>query len=560
MLRLLASAGTRRAVNSLAGPARLPAASVLRAHPTTYSTEAPLSTPKTAPTATTPNGFKVTSEVPPPSDIGNGTGEAGTDWSKSYQGLSQEAFPKEIADILMAPIDPMDIEMKPDGLIYLPEIKYRRILNRAFGPGGWGLAPRSETNVGPKVVSREYALVCLGRLVAIARGEQEYFDPTGIPTATESVKSNALMRCCKDLGIASELWDPRFIRQFKSKYCVEVFAEHIPTKKKTKMPLPLEPALEFQVDTSTTEIFFPPDNTSIPRGQHRSKSFQDSRNPSALMHRLINARNDGTHLSISRVEYMQRRIKPFHEFVVVVFRRGGSGGFGHRDSSEGPQRRENFAVLERNLSDTFVERSTPFSWKKRFAEDIMHVSCTGDYRDLEELMPGGWIKLAELQVDGAEHTDRFTMGQLAVLTAVLQSRVPYYRLCDSQCYYYARMIWQVVNMAVGSNVQVAGGQRRQNVFGRMMDRMKAEVIRGAPEVKSAFEERWDDFVEEVARHREEHQRYYRNAIADAARARTMRDEAVIQRDEAIALMKSLEDEKARLAEQLNQSQSVWGQG
>ena len=50
-----------------------------------------------------------------------------------------------------------------DGLAYLPEIKYRRILNRAFGPGGWGLAPRSETNVGPKIVSREYALVCEGR-------------------------------------------------------------------------------------------------------------------------------------------------------------------------------------------------------------------------------------------------------------------------------------------------------------------------------------------------------------------------------------------------------------
>lgn len=44
------------------------------------------------------------------------------------------------------------------------------------------------------------------RLVGVARGEQEYFDPSGIPTATEGCKSNALMRCCKDLGIASELW------------------------------------------------------------------------------------------------------------------------------------------------------------------------------------------------------------------------------------------------------------------------------------------------------------------------------------------------------------------
>ena len=42
--------------------------------------------------------------------------------------------------------------------------------------------------------------------MAVARGEQEYFDPSGIATATEASKSNALMRCCKDLGVASELW------------------------------------------------------------------------------------------------------------------------------------------------------------------------------------------------------------------------------------------------------------------------------------------------------------------------------------------------------------------
>lgn len=187
------------------------------------------------------------------SGLAAAAGDGVTDWSKSYHGLSQSPFPKESADVLLAPIDERDIEIKPgpfavlsffrrptdydgraviDGLIYLPEIKYRRVLNRAFGPGGWGLAPRSETNVGPKIVSREYALVCLGRLVGIARGEQEYFEVHGIPTATEACKSNALMRCCKDLGVASELWDPRFIREFKAKHCVEVFAEHLPSKKK----------------------------------------------------------------------------------------------------------------------------------------------------------------------------------------------------------------------------------------------------------------------------------------------------------------------------------------
>ena len=32
------------------------------------------------------------------------------------------------------------------GLIYLPEIKYRRILNQAFGPGGWALMPYGEVS------------------------------------------------------------------------------------------------------------------------------------------------------------------------------------------------------------------------------------------------------------------------------------------------------------------------------------------------------------------------------------------------------------------------------
>ncbi|KAF9534616.1 mitochondrial genome maintenance MGM101-domain-containing protein [Crepidotus variabilis] len=209
----------------------------LRSSPMIYSnnwtTSLSYSTvPSTQPTNSEPP-TNTTPLVDPLPDIKGRDGT--TDWSRSYSGLSTKPFPKEVADVLLAPIEPDDVEMKPDGLIYLPEIKYRRILNKAFGPGGWGLAPRSETNVGPRIVSREYALVCFGRLVAIARGEQEYFDPSGVATATEACKSNALMRCCKDLGIASELWDPRFIREFKAKHCVELFVEHIPTKKKKKL-------------------------------------------------------------------------------------------------------------------------------------------------------------------------------------------------------------------------------------------------------------------------------------------------------------------------------------
>ncbi|KAN0117734.1 Mgm101p domain containing protein [Hyaloscypha variabilis] len=172
-------------------------------------------------------------------------GSRQVDWTRSYHGLSSQAFPKEAADILLAPIPLDDVEVKPDGIIYLPEIKYRRILNKAFGPGGWGLAPRGETIVTGKSVTREYALVANGRLVSVARGEQDYFSPEGIPTATEGCKSNALMRCCKDLGVASELWDPRFIRKFMKDKAKQVWAEHVLTKKKKQVWLRKDDELKY---------------------------------------------------------------------------------------------------------------------------------------------------------------------------------------------------------------------------------------------------------------------------------------------------------------------------
>lgn len=71
--------------------------------------------------------------------------------------------------------------------------------------------------------------------MSIARGEQVYFNKDNIPMASEGCKSNAMMRCCKDLGVASELWDPRFIRKFKAQHAREVFVEHQGTKKRTKI-------------------------------------------------------------------------------------------------------------------------------------------------------------------------------------------------------------------------------------------------------------------------------------------------------------------------------------
>ena len=79
--------------------------------------------------------------------------------------------------------------------------------------------PRGETlhfensNEGAQLITREYALYCLGRFVSQSVGEHIFYSRGNLAygKACESAKSNALMRCCKDLGIASELWDPQVI-------------------------------------------------------------------------------------------------------------------------------------------------------------------------------------------------------------------------------------------------------------------------------------------------------------------------------------------------------------
>ncbi|KHO01609.1 mitochondrial genome maintenance protein MGM101 [Metarhizium album ARSEF 1941] len=154
------------------------------------------------------------------------------DWANSFHGISSQPVTREQFKALMAPLAIKDIEVKPDGVIYLPEIKYRRRLNEAFGPMGWGMIPKGDAVVGNSIVTREYALIVDGRFVSQAQGENAYFSPDQLPSSVEGCKSNALMRCCKDLGIGSELWDPHFLRWFKKTHMEQAWVEHATTKKK----------------------------------------------------------------------------------------------------------------------------------------------------------------------------------------------------------------------------------------------------------------------------------------------------------------------------------------
>lgn len=71
------------------------------------------------------------SQIAFPGDFVSGSDNGASDWSKSYHGLSVEAFPREIAEILLSPLDQLDIEIKPgashsSSLSITPDLFHRR--------------------------------------------------------------------------------------------------------------------------------------------------------------------------------------------------------------------------------------------------------------------------------------------------------------------------------------------------------------------------------------------------------------------------------------------------
>lgn len=145
-----------------------------------------------------------------------------------YAGITTLTLTPEQEQQLSQPIPPEDLDIKPDGSVYASQVRYRRILNDVFGRGKWALLPRGDWGKQENTLCREYALIVEGRYISEAVGEQDYIpnNPNMTwATATEGVKSNALMRCCKDLGIASECWDRRFTEAFKAEHCVQAWVE-----------------------------------------------------------------------------------------------------------------------------------------------------------------------------------------------------------------------------------------------------------------------------------------------------------------------------------------------
>ena len=125
-------------------------------------------------------------------------------------------------EILYAPPDRDEIQIRPDGLIYLPWVFWARRLKAAFGTS-WVVVQSGEPQMENNLILVRYMLFIQGKYVGTAYGEQEFHPNNKTMSygdAIEATQSNAITRLCKHLGMCEELWSKDYIETWKKEYAV----------------------------------------------------------------------------------------------------------------------------------------------------------------------------------------------------------------------------------------------------------------------------------------------------------------------------------------------------
>ena len=155
--------------------------------------------------------------------------------TQKYQGASLLKITPKETKILQTVVKDEDINIRPDGLIYYPQVFCRDILNQAFGYGQWALIEHQSTPDEPhQKFYLEGSLYVRGCFVSKAIGSAGYFPSSKTfdkSDVHESAKSNCIVRCGKDLGIGKEAWQPEYVKSWLDKYAIQVWRNKTGKKK-----------------------------------------------------------------------------------------------------------------------------------------------------------------------------------------------------------------------------------------------------------------------------------------------------------------------------------------
>ncbi len=136
------------------------------------------------------------------------------------------ALNAEVIASLGAPPDPLEVEIRPDGIVYAPWGAVANRLDAALGIGQWALVPEGGPQIQDGFVCWHFHLFVRGQWVATAIGEHP--DPKwqkmSLANRAESAKSDALVKCSKALGVFREMWDKGFCTAWQEEYAERVWA------------------------------------------------------------------------------------------------------------------------------------------------------------------------------------------------------------------------------------------------------------------------------------------------------------------------------------------------
>ncbi|KAG8729848.1 hypothetical protein FRC11_007893 [Ceratobasidium sp. 423] len=131
------------------------------------------------------------------------------------------------------------------------------------------------------------------------------------------------------------------------------------------------------------------------------------------------------------------------------------------------------------------------------ALDMCRVSANGGFRDMaERLTLTPYTCIAELTF----RNDSFTLEKLLNLAATLSNHEPHYDLFKTQCYWYALMLWELVQRVTGTTASPFTTMRpgsNRLVPWLLAQTQGSERQREIDELVAEYERKWQSFSEEL---------------------------------------------------------------